>query len=120
MSDKKILIIDDEPLIREGIIDILSVLNAKFLEASNGKEALNVLQLNSVDLVITDLNMPQMNGVEFLRRKSQMLNKTPTIVLTSHGDKTIEEIVKGLGVSFLLDKPINEPELIKIVKSFIA
>lgn len=111
------MIVDDEALIREGIMDILSIMSLDFYQAENGKVALELLQNNTIDIIITDLNMPIMNGVEFLRRKSQLGNKAPTIVITSHGDRTIEHIIKGLGVTYLIEKPFNEQEIISAVKT---
>ena len=82
---KSILIVDDSKVAREVVKEFLSSTTVKVSEASNGKEALTHLQQNYVDLIICDLNMPQMNGLELIEsiRDSEKLSSIPIALITS-------------------------------------
>src|SRR5690242_13197381 len=110
MRKEKILTIDDDP-------DILDVLNLTLSEsfivfsAKNGKEGLELVKSKNPDIIITDYNMPVMNGPDFCRnlRKDILLRHLPVIMLTGKGDT--KDMVTGIesGVDDYLIKPF-EPE----------
>jgi two-component system nitrogen regulation response regulator NtrX len=101
----QILIVDDEKNIRSTLARSLRLEGFATLEAENGKEALDRLEAEEVDLVILDLQMPVMDGMELLDEMKRRGMKSPAIVLTAHG--TIERAVAAvrLGAHDLIEKP---------------
>ena len=120
-----ILIVDDSKTIRSVIkktLDIAGVPVGDLYEAENGKEALDVMNSNLIDLIFADLNMPVMTGIEMIKKMSEdnILDKTPVIIVSTDGSKTrIDELLE-LGVKAYLRKPINPEELRNIVKEVMG
>lgn len=116
----RLLIVEDESAIRMGLTYTLQPLGLQILEANNGVEALKILTTENVDLILTDLAMPEMNGLEFLRRLKLSGKKFSVLVMTAHADKIIAEQVKQLGVLGLVDKPWDDNYLIEVVQAGLA
>ena len=120
-----ILIVDDSKTIRSVIkktLDIANVPVGDLYEAENGKEALDVMNSNWIDLIFADINMPVMTGIEMIKKMSEdnTLDKTPVIIVSTEGSKTrIDELLE-LGVKAYLRKPINPEELRNIVKEVMG
>ena len=120
-----ILIVDDSKTIRSVIkktLDIADVPVGDLYEAENGKEALDVMNSNWIDLIFADINMPVMTGIEMIKKMSEdnTLDKTPVIIVSTDGSKTrIDELLE-LGVKAYLRKPINPEELRNIVKEVMG
>jgi two-component system response regulator PilR (NtrC family) len=114
--DKKILVVDDEDIIRESLSYILNKEGFKTEEAENGKVAHEKLKEESFDLVITDLEMPVMSGTELLEEIKKMNMQTVTIVITAYG--SLETAIAALrnGASDYILKPVEFDELIIKVK----
>lgn len=114
-----ILVVDDSETMRAVIkktVGMSGVQIGEFLEAGNGREALRVLEDAWVDVVLSDINMPEMGGVEFLRevKKNDVLNNIPVIFVTTESSHTRMEEVRGLGAAAYVKKPF-QPEQIKSV-----
>ncbi|MDE2215273.1 MAG: response regulator [Candidatus Omnitrophica bacterium] len=113
MRRERILIIDDDPDIRD-VLDLSLSEHYTILAASNGKEGLELAKTKSPDLIITDYNMPVMNGVEFCRqlRRDILLRHLPVIMLTGKGET--RDMVTGIesGADDYLVKPF-EPETLE-------
>lgn len=108
MNRKNILVVDDSPTMRRMVIASLRDLQeVSFDEASNGLEAIEHLALTSVGLVVLDLNMPDMHGLEVVKfvRQHQAYRAIPIIVLTTRGDETSRLAVMAAGASVYLTKP---------------
>ena len=93
----KILIIDDEKAIRKTLIEILNFEGYKTDEASDGEEGLKKFSEKTYDLVLCDIKMPKLDGIEFLE-KAKMLNAdVPIIMISGHGniDTAVEAVKKG-------------------------
>jgi len=103
-SDRRILIVDDEKHIKEILKEFLSFNGYETIVASNGMEALNILKDKSCGLLITDLNMPNMDGIELVR-KIREFGASLTIIGMSSEDKEIEFLKAGANC-FLL-KPFD-------------
>ena len=120
-----ILIVDDSKTIRSVIkktLNIADVPVGDLYEAENGKEALDVMNSNWIDLIFADINMPVMTGIEMIKKMSEdnTLDKTPVIIVSTEGSKTrIDELLE-LGVKAYLRKPINPEELRNIVKEVMG
>lgn len=111
----RVLIVDDSPMARKFIRQVLGNLGvADFLEAGNGLEAVGLLEETQVDLVVTDYNMPEMDGralVEYIRTQSWQ-NSVPVMMVTSESSQGRLAAVQELGVVGLCDKPF-EPRVVK-------
>lgn len=112
-----VLIVDDSPAMRifiRRVLDLSGLEVGLCLEASNGEEALRVLEENWVDAVLTDINMPKMNGEELLRRMSEhpVLRLIPVLVVST--DRTEDRIQKmlTLGAKGYVTKPFA-PETLR-------
>ncbi len=120
----KMLVVDDSLPMRSIIIRSIKAsgfTEAEFLEAANGKEALEVLRNEWLDLVITDYNMPDMNGMELIQemKKDDILNAIPVLVVTTEGSKQkVDEFITR-GAAGYVKKPFTpeaiRSELIKIL-----
>lgn len=117
MEQLTILTIDDEENIRNGLTDNFELEGYRVLQASNGKEGLEIIERDQVDLVITDLRMDGMSGEEVVQHVTTENPGIPIIVLTGHG--SIEEANKAIkaGAYYFLTKPLNLDHLNKIVKN---
>ncbi len=110
MTGKNILIVDDSPTMRRMVIASLAVLpGTTFQEAGTGLEALEKLALAHVDMIVLDLNMPDMHGMEVLRfvRQHQNYQKVPIIILTTRGDEMGRNEAMQEGASLYLTKPFE-------------
>jgi two-component system chemotaxis response regulator CheY len=107
---KQILIVDDSATMRRMVMAALRDLkNVSFKEASNGLEAIEQLVIAPVDLMILDLNMPEMHGLEVLQfvRAHPNYNSIPIIVLTTRGDESSRAAALEAGASRYLTKPFE-------------
>lgn len=115
LESLRVLVVDDSPSARRFIRRVLENLGIKnFVEAGNGIEAVAVMADNMVDLVVTDYNMPEMDGkalVDHIRHKSWQ-NSVPVLMVTSESDQGRLAAVEEAGVSGICDKPF-EPAVVK-------
>lgn len=112
-----IMIVDDSLPMRTVIIKTIKASgfgNANFFEAANGREAFDVLQKEWMDLVITDYNMPEMNGMELLQemKKDDILSAIPVLVVTTEGSREKVEKFLSQGAADYVKKPFT-PEVIR-------
>ncbi len=116
----KILIVDDQKIIRQMIKSMTKESSYEYVEASNGKEGLDILDNNEdVSLILLDLNMPIMDGLEMLikMRKDEIHTTTPVIFISSaRGEDAIEK-AKELGIKKWLHKPFKKDELLATIDS---
>lgn len=96
---EKILIVDDEPLMRSFLTEALSRKGYKVESAENGKKATLLLRAHSFDLILTDLRMEEMHGIDLLRFAKELHPKTLVILMTAHG--TIENAVEAMRLGAL-------------------
>lgn len=104
-----ILVVDDSSTVRKFVSLSLSMQGFKVVCASDGMEALERLPTEKVDLVITDLNMPNMDGYEFIRtlRESDLYKDLPVIILSSLSDQTSRDLGFQAGAHSYLVKPFS-------------
>lgn len=109
---EKILVVDDEDIIRESLSYVLKNEGYVVEEATNGKEAYDKVVSNYYDLVITDIEMPQMKGIELLERISALTSQTLVMMITAYG--SLDTAIKALrfGASDYILKPIEFDELL--------
>jgi CheY-like chemotaxis protein len=107
---REVLIVDDEEPFLLTIADGLSIYKNNFslLTATNGAEAIKILKASSlIDLVVTDLSMPKIDGFELLAYMNRNYPKIPVILMTAFGTPKIEEIVHNMGIFRYLEKPLD-------------
>ena len=117
---KTILIIEDEDIIRETIVNILTQLKFNILTATEGEEALEVLKENheSIDIVISDINMPNgMGGLEFIGEveKTEKYNDIEIYVMSGYLNNQ-ETVLESKRVKGYLAKPFQIPALLEVLK----
>ncbi len=112
----KILIVDDEIMIREVIKEYCTANHFTTDEAENGKEALNKLENNNYDLMILDIMMPEMDGYTLLEEIPKA-KKIPTLVLSARGEEIDKLHGFELGIDDYLTKPFSPKELIARIKA---
>jgi two-component system chemotaxis response regulator CheY len=118
-----ILVVDDSATMRRMIIASLrSLPNIQSSEAGNGLEAIERLALAPADLIILDLNMPDMHGIEFLQfvRRHERYQAVPVIVLTTRGDDDSRAVALAAGASQYLTKPFTPQLLATHVSKLLA
>ena len=119
---KNILIVDDSATSRMVIRKCLSMGGYEgvvYFEAANGVEALDLLKDNEIDLILTDLVMPEMDGEELVvnTRQSDKFRTIPIIVISSIANPAYESKLISLGASAVLNKPLSPMALDKTVKN---
>jgi two-component system KDP operon response regulator KdpE len=106
-----VLIVDDEPPIRRFLRTALSAQEYRVEEAGDGETALDFLQRNPVDLIVLDLGLPGMDGLEVLRRLRGQGAATPVIILSSRDDEAGKVAALDLGADDYVSKPFGVEEL---------
>lgn len=120
----KALIVDDEALVRIGLKSIVNWADEGFdcvLEAGNGIEALSLVQKETPDLIITDIKMPEMNGLELIEALREEQNGASIIVLSSYGDfEFVRQAMKLGATDYILKLQMTEESLSETIRSVMA
>lgn len=114
--------IDDSRTIREMMKFILKGAGYDVIEATDGKEALEVLETKKADIIMTDLNMPHMNGLDLIKelRKNPTYAKTPILVMTTESDQQKKSLGKDVGASGWIVKPFTPEKLLVVLQKLNA
>jgi two-component system, chemotaxis family, chemotaxis protein CheY len=118
---RTILVVDDSPTMRRMIMASLRELNVEFAQAGSGLEAIERLAVSPVDLVVLDLNMPDVHGLEVLRfvRSHDRFRELPVVVLTTRGDEESRRTALGEGATRYLTKPFQPTALAPEIRSLL-
>jgi CheY-like chemotaxis protein len=122
MSTKNLLVVDDSATTRMLISLTLKKEGVyRIVEVSNGREAVDKLSAEPVDCVLTDINMPQMNGLDLISyiRSQHRQPKLPIIVITTQGEEEARDKGMAQGANAYLTKPISGPKLVSLVKELL-
>jgi two-component system chemotaxis response regulator CheY len=117
-TGKRILVIDDANLVRRFYRETLERAGFEVDEALNGVEALEKVLGDSFDLAIVDVNMPQMDGVTFLRtlrRQSVAVSSLPALVISTEAARQDVAAARAAGANFYLVKPVSQERLVEHV-----
>lgn len=126
MSNKSLLVVDDSATMRQLLCMTLTRVDgitlANITEASDGKDALEKVRSGSFDLVLTDIRMPRMDGLEFIRTVRSELNDQalPIIIISTKGADEDVQLGMDLGASGYLSKPVSMARLREMVTSFLG
>lgn len=119
---QKILVVDDSPTIRKFISIALKIKGYDIILAADGMEALELLPNDKIDLVITDLNMPNIDGFNLISRirSNETYQNTPIIVMSNLSDSEDIERAMQLGASSYIIKPFDQNNIIKEIGKYLA
>jgi len=119
--DKVVLVVDDSSTVRKFIAASLNMKGFRVVTAADGVEALERMPAEKFDLIITDLNMPDMDGFEFIRslRETPEYRDIPIIVLSSMTDLKNKDYALELGAVAFLEKPLSTEAIQREVFRFV-
>jgi two-component system chemotaxis response regulator CheY len=121
LNHKKILVVDDSATMRMLICMTLKKMMIPATEAVNGHDAINKLQEQDYDLVITDIMMPVMDGLQLINNiRSTMNKKTPIIIISTKGMEKDRDLGLSLGANDYIVKPIKGHELTEVIVKFLS
>lgn len=119
MSDRTVLIVDDEDFTRDGLAKIFTGEGFLVKTAHNGESALSEIKKKKFDLVITDLKMDDVDGIELTRRIKKKNPAQQVIIMTAYGDMNSYLEAINLGSFDYINKPFAAKELMRIVNKII-
>jgi DNA-binding NtrC family response regulator len=114
---KRILVVDDQVSMRETLTDMLEILGYGSAAAGNGEEALQVLERETFDLVIADLNMPRMDGIELLCKIKESWPNLPVVIITGYRTVHTEKKILQKGADGFIPKPCTLKRVKEIVSA---
>ena len=123
MSTHRILIVEDSPTMRQLMLFALKKLpGTEIIEASDGVDALRKLPENRFDLVLTDINMPVMDGLKLLTmmKNNPTYKEIPVVIITTEGREEDRKQGMALGAHDYIPKPIQTPHLLKVVRGILS
>jgi DNA-binding NtrC family response regulator len=117
-NNKHILIVDDDPLVRRSLSEFLTIEGFTVSSAGSAKEAISLLKDYTADIVITDIKMPEIDGIQFMKQLKQLNPETPIILMTGYGsiDSAVEAMKEG--AYDYITKPIIDNEIRIIIERF--
>jgi two-component system chemotaxis response regulator CheY len=115
---KKVLSVDDSATIRQTVCLTLSIAGYDVVEAASGSAALAVCKDTAFDVVLTDLNMPEMDGIELIRRLRALpqFKFVPILMLTTESQQERKQQGKAAGATGWITKPFTPDQLIGVIK----
>ena len=115
-----ILLVDDEELLRAGVQEMLEIQGYTVIAATNGQQALECLDAQHIDLIITDLVMPKMNGIDFVQQLRQVRPDVPVIVVSGSTRNIMQrygiDTIQVPGADASLPKPFKGADLVAQVR----
>ena len=119
---KTILAIDDSASIRQMVSMTLGSAGYKVIEAADGADGYSKATTHTVDAVITDLNMPSLNGIEFIRKVRQHASSkgVPIILLTTESSDNMKRQAKEAGATGWMVKPFKQDQLLALIRKVIG
>lgn len=117
---KKVLVVDDEMVLRMLIVDSLEELDCHVDEAENGLEAIEKISEQDYDVLILDYMMPELTGIEVLKKiDSESIKDTYVLMLTAKAQEKDQLKAKEAGVDYFMKKPFSPMELYELVEELI-
>lgn len=119
---KNILIVDDNKFVIETLVLILAscMHDVSFRTAANGKDAVEVLANSSVDLILTDLTMPIMDGYELIEHRNRYYPQVPLMAMTADASPDVIRKLSGLGITDCLEKPFHYETISRMILHKLA
>ncbi len=124
MEPKKVLIAEDSSVIQNLTRKILQIQNYEIFSAKNGLQVLSMLENEDFDIILMDINMPQMDGMECAKEiralKDPKKSKIPIVAITGNAKNYTLEDFKSVGINEYLQKPLNFDNLVDTVKNLTS
>ena len=123
MNELNVLIVEDSPTMRQLLIFALSrVRGMQFVEADDGLDALKKLASAEFDMILTDINMPVMDGLKLIKRirSDERFKAIPIVIITTEGGEEDRKRALALGANAYITKPIRAPQVIETVKGLLG
>lgn len=122
MAGKRILSVDDSVSVRQSVSFILEGAGYETVTAADGSDALERLKAGAFDLIVTDLNMPEFDGIELIRRARALPGHrfTPIVLLTAESQAAKQAEGRAAGATGWLVKPFKQDQLLAVVKKLIG
>jgi len=120
MDKKSILVVDDEENSRNGLHRILSKYNYDVSTAKTGSEALSCLKKKHCDVILTDMRMPGMSGLDLLKKVKEVSPDIGVIIFTAYGEVDSYLEAMNLGAYEYLNKPVKVDELRKVIAKVLS
>ena len=120
MDKKCILIVDDEENSRTGLSKILTKYNYDVITADTGSEALKCLKKKHCDVILTDMRMPGMSGIDLLKKVKEVSPEIGVIIFTAYGEVDSYLEAMNLGAFEYLNKPVKVDELKKVINRVLS
>ncbi|MFH2055341.1 MAG: response regulator [bacterium] len=119
MAKGTVLIVDDNPNMTALLVEMFELLHHSCKEAGDGNAALDLIDSNNFDLVVTDLKMPQMSGVELLQAIKDRRPKLPVVVISGYNVRSSEgKVLEGLADEFL-NKPFKIADIQSLAEKYL-
>lgn len=116
---KKILIVDDNPNMSSLLMEMLEIYDYDSVRASSGEEALNELEKSNFSLVITDVKMPKMTGMELLEKVKEKYPKMPVVLISGYSMLTSNQMDISVSPDGFLAKPFLMSDIEKLLNSLL-
>jgi len=120
MSSRSILVVDDDRMTRESICEIFGDLGCDVSQASGGLQAMEALRNHRRDLLVSDVDMPDISGFELLARLQDAHITCPTVLLSARADARLTEAAKAAGAAELFAKPVKLAPFTTFVMALLA
>jgi two-component system, chemotaxis family, chemotaxis protein CheY len=118
---RTVLVVDDSPTVRQLIeLNLRKVPNVRVVHATDGKQALEKIESEKPSLVLSDVNMPNMNGLELVEAIRRIDKTLPVVLITTKGDPGDAEKGTAAGATAYITKPINGAQLIETVRTLLG
>lgn len=120
MSEKTILVVDDEPIVRESIRDWLKEAGYNVMTAETGEEAIKLLEKHNISILVIDVRLPGRTGISVLKDVKASKPQIKSIVITAYPSEELSEEAKKQGAVDYLVKPINPDDLEVLIKDTLS
>jgi CheY-like chemotaxis protein len=119
LNDAAVLFVDDEPFLRESMVGWLKQEVGRALCAEHGEAALAILAANRIDLLLSDVRMPVMDGIALVGKLREFASPPRVILVTGFSDLTLRQAYE-MGVDTIFEKPIDREELLRVMQSSLS
>jgi DNA-binding response OmpR family regulator len=115
--NKKILIVEDDVVFCKLLTRFLSKNGFEVMDAQNGKDAFELMELNDFELAVLDYRLPDTTGIEILSKLKEKNTNSRVILITRFGDQEVASKAIAAGADAFISKPINPDELLEVIKN---